>query len=369
MFLANQAFAEILRAEGVDGDASIGLSLGEYNHLLHIGALAFDDALRLVAARGAAYDQGPLGAMGAVFPVEEAAVLDAIERSRALGSVEIANFNSPSQFVVAGDRAAVDAVLAILGDGYAAAGVIIDERLPMHCSLFAEVADRFRPALAAATIGVPRTAYVPNVLGRLLDAAAPSRIRHLLVRHVHQPVRFRQGVEALAERYPGAAFVEVGPKQVIYGLLTKKWGGFRRFRTDVGRDRHRHLHRSPGARAAACCLTTGRPGRVPSGSGPCGNRRRPRSASLWGAASIQRLIPHRAPFLLLDEVTALDVAQHAARARRSIDPHDPVFEGHFPGDPVYPGVLQIEMAGQLGVWLTQYLSGAATARALADPGL
>ncbi len=233
VFLANQAFAEILRAEGVDGDASIGLSLGEYNRLLHIGALAFDDALRLVAARGAAYDQGPLGAMGEVFPVEEAAVLDAIERSRALGSVEIANFNSPSQFVVAGDRAAVDAVLAILGDEYAAAGVIIDERLPMHCSLFAEVADRFRPALAAAPIGVPRTAYVPNVLGRLLDAAAPSRIRHLLVGHVHQPVRFRQGVDALAERYPGAAFVEVGPKQVIYNLLTKKWGGFRRFRTDV----------------------------------------------------------------------------------------------------------------------------------------
>jgi len=76
-----------------------------------------------------------------------------------------------------------------------------------------------------------------------------------------------------------------------------------------------------------------------------------------GRGEIQRLIPHRAPFLLLDEVTALDVAQHAARARRSIDPHDPVFEGHFPGDPVYPGVLQIEMAGQLGVWLTQYLSG------------
>ena len=99
----------------MDGDASIGLSLGEYNHLLHIGALAFEDALRLVAARGAAYDQGPLGAMAAVFPVDEAAVLDAIERLAPVGIVEIANFNSPSQFVLAGDRAAVDAVLAHSG--------------------------------------------------------------------------------------------------------------------------------------------------------------------------------------------------------------------------------------------------------------
>lgn len=233
VFLANQAFAEILRSEGVEGDASIGLSLGEYNHLLHIGALGFDDALRLVAARGAAYDNGPAGAMGAVFPVDESAVLDAIDRVGAIGAVEIANFNSPSQFVVAGDRAAVDAVLAILVDENAAAGVIIDERLPMHCSRFAEVADCFRPALATAPIRVPRAAYVPNALGRPLETPAPDRIRALLSDHVHRPVRFRHGVDALAGLYPGGAFVEVGPKQVIYSLLTRKWGAFRRFRTDV----------------------------------------------------------------------------------------------------------------------------------------
>lgn len=76
-----------------------------------------------------------------------------------------------------------------------------------------------------------------------------------------------------------------------------------------------------------------------------------------GREEIERLLPHRYPFLLIDEITALDLDQGAVRARRVVTPDDPIFAGHFPGDPVYPGVLQIEMAGQLGAWLAQRLHG------------
>ena len=53
--------------------------------------------------------------------------------------------------------------------------------------------------------------------------------------------------------------------------------------------------------------------------------------------------------------TQLSLGQ-AEIERRRIDPDDPIFAGHFPGDPVYPGMLQLEMAGQLGVWLAQRLN-------------
>lgn len=68
-------------------------------------------------------------------------------------------------------------------------------------------------------------------------------------------------------------------------------------------------------------------------------------------SAIERVLPHRRSMLLLDRITGLDVEGGRAVGRRRIDPTDPVFEGHFPDNPLYPGVLQVEMAGQLGLYV------------------
>jgi len=72
--------------------------------------------------------------------------------------------------------------------------------------------------------------------------------------------------------------------------------------------------------------------------------------------AIERLIPHRDPFLLVDEITEVDLAEQRIRGRRRVDPGDPVFRGHFPGQPLYPGVMQLEMIGQVGLCLLRFLS-------------
>src|SRR5262249_16659079 len=78
VFLTTYVLSRRLAQEGLHSDASLGLSLGEYNHLVEIGALSFEDALQVLEARGRAYQDGPRGLMISVFPVDADQVRQAL---------------------------------------------------------------------------------------------------------------------------------------------------------------------------------------------------------------------------------------------------------------------------------------------------
>lgn len=77
----------------------------------------------------------------------------------------------------------------------------------------------------------------------------------------------------------------------------------------------------------------------------------------YSQEKIIKIIPHRKPFLLIDRIIGVDLTegQQTIIGSRFISRSDPVFEGHFPDYPVYPGSLQLEMSGQLGLCLTYFV--------------
>ena len=223
VFLTTQMHLAALEAAGVDATESMGLSLGEYSHLVHIGALGFEDALRLVVVRGALYNLAMPGLMVTVIGVDEESVAEVVGEAGVHGELVISNFNTPTQHVLAGGRGAVSWAAGQLEEVHGAVTVVIEERVPMHSPLMADVAEAFRPALAAASWRTPVRPYRANVLGRIAPEPTGADFESLLAAHVSQPVWWRPAVEQLAAEYPGAIFVEVGPGQVLHNMLGRRW--------------------------------------------------------------------------------------------------------------------------------------------------
>ena len=68
---------------------------------------------------------------------------------------------------------------------------------------------------------------------------------------------------------------------------------------------------------------------------------------LFNVVEIQKILPHRYPFLLVDRITAL-VDGESIEAYKNVSISEPVFQGHFPDHPIYPGVMIIEGMAQAG---------------------
>lgn len=71
------------------------------------------------------------------------------------------------------------------------------------------------------------------------------------------------------------------------------------------------------------------------------------SQTLYNVIDIQKILPHRYPFLLVDRITALEPGK-TIEGYKNVSISEPVFQGHFPGHPIYPGVMIIEGMAQAG---------------------
>ncbi len=196
-----------------------GHSLGEYTALAAAGALPLPEAAKLVRWRGelmqTAVPEG-IGGMAAVLGLGDAEVREiCARRSLSEEVVEAANFNAPGQVVLSGHRGAVEAAAAACREAGARRAVLLDVSVPSHSSLMQTAAESFAAALSAAPFAPPHTPVFNNV-----DACAetePERIRKALVRQMHSPVRWSDGILEII-RQGATMLLEFGPGRVLTGL-------------------------------------------------------------------------------------------------------------------------------------------------------
>jgi [acyl-carrier-protein] S-malonyltransferase len=200
-----------------------GHSLGEYTALVASGALHFDDAVRLVHARGRfmqeAVPEGR-GAMAAILGLAPSAVEAVCATTRAATNrvVSTANYNSPQQTVIAGDAAAVELACSRARAEGAKRTIPLPVSAPFHCELMAPAAGKLALELARVRFEKASPPVISNVEATPTDD--PDRIRGLLETQVTAPVRFVEMVERLAEL--GVTHIlEVGTGRVLSGLVAR----------------------------------------------------------------------------------------------------------------------------------------------------
>jgi len=202
---------------GIEPDYVIGHSVGEYSALAAADAISTGEAVVLVRERGEAMAEAARekpGAMAAVLGLDDAVIEDLCQ---AIEGVWVANYNCPGQVVVSGENAAVDRLIAEAAARGARKAVKLRISGAFHSPLVARAAERLKPALAKATWHNPSPPFMSTVTAKLEDA---QRIGTLLVEQLTAPVRFTQAVRGLVKDGAGM-FVEIGPGQVLSGLLRR----------------------------------------------------------------------------------------------------------------------------------------------------
>jgi len=230
--LAGMREAGVLPATGGVA-AAAGLSLGEYTALTVGGALSFDDALRLVALRGAAMqaaaeasDGGMIALVGATEEVATG-IVDAVLAEMGADAVLVAaNFNAPGQVVLSGATAAIARAEAVAKAPpfKLRRAVVLDVAGAFHSPLMAPAAERLAAALANVAIAAPAVPVLSNVAAAVHGDGADG-IRDALVAQLTSPVRWAGCCDVLradeALGGGGQTGFELAPGKTLGGMMRK----------------------------------------------------------------------------------------------------------------------------------------------------
>lgn len=210
LFTIEYALAILWKKYGVVPEFMIGHSIGEYVAACISGVFSLDDALKLVAARGALMQQQPAGAMLSIALTEDEvkAYLD--------GDIELSVINSPTACVVSGKNDKIDQLKKRLADNGVRC-VRLHTSHAFHSKMMEPIMAPFKGLFDDVRLNHPKIPFLSNLTGDWItpdQAANPE----YWTDHLRHTVRFFDGVKKLIDE-PGRFFIEIGPGNTLSTLV------------------------------------------------------------------------------------------------------------------------------------------------------
>src|SRR5215467_742605 len=213
---AGVALTVLLRRRGIEPAAAAGHSVGEYAALAASGSVDAPHVIKAVVERGNAMAEAApagTGSMAAVLGLDAAAVEAALD---GVDGAWPANYNTPTQTVVAGSTAGLESATQRLQGAGAKRVIPLNVSAAFHTPLMAPAAVRLRAALDKIEWRAPRLTVMANLTGRPHQGG--DRIPHVMEMQLRSPVRWADCVAGLLEAGCDT-FVEVGPKRALTGMM------------------------------------------------------------------------------------------------------------------------------------------------------
>ena len=195
-----------------------GHSLGEYTALVCSGAMAFSDAIRLVAERGRLMQEAVpagVGAMAAIIGLDDQKVVEGCAEAANGQIVAAANYNAPGQVVIAGETAAVERAMESLKAKGAKRALALPVSVPSHCLLMQTAAEQLDKVLQTLDLQKPEVTLIHNA--DVQSHPQADELRLALKQQLFMPVRWVECVSAM-QAQGVTQFVECGPGKVLLGL-------------------------------------------------------------------------------------------------------------------------------------------------------
>ena len=195
-----------------------GHSLGEYTALVCSEAMAFEEAVKLVANRGRFMQEAvPVGegAMAAIIGLDDQSVINVCKECAQDEVLSAVNFNAPGQVVIAGNKLAVERAMVAAKEVGAKRALPLPVSVPSHCALMESAAEKLALNLQQFDIKTPNVTLIHNVDVASHDEAAV--IKDSLKQQLFKPVRWVDSVRHMHEQGV-AQFVECGPGKILMGL-------------------------------------------------------------------------------------------------------------------------------------------------------